>query len=87
MGWWEWGVGLRSVGRVPRGWDLVEVRGGGGGEEVGEFRVGGGGARGSVRFARWRVLGGGSYFSIVELINSPWSLLTRLLGHFHFCVV
>ena len=52
MGWWEWGVGLRSVGRVPRGWDLVEVRGGGGGEEVGGFRVGSGSVRVSVRFAR-----------------------------------
>ena len=65
VGWWEWGVGHKGVGGEPRGWDWVEVRGVGGGEEVGGFRVGSGGVRVSVRFARWGVLGGGSYLSIV----------------------
>ena len=65
----------------------MEVRGVGGGGEAGGFGVGSRGAGGSVRLTRWGILGSGSYFLMVEFIKSPRSLLTRLLGHFHFRVI
>ena len=49
----------------------MEVRGVGVGGEAGEFGVGSRGAGGSVRLTRWGILGSGSCFSVVELINSP----------------